>query len=98
MDEALPLSPTGHEQLHYPRMTVKVPPLPEPLNYCLGWMRVNYRGEPIYFHQGALPGFATIMAFLPRKKWGVVIMANTGGTSADKVMQSLAYVLIDKLL
>ncbi|MCJ1469292.1 hypothetical protein MMC07_007925 [Pseudocyphellaria aurata] len=98
MDETLPLSPAGHEQLHYPRMTFMVPPLPEPLTYCLGWMRLNYRGEPIYFHQGALSGFASIMAFLPRKKWAVVIMANTGGSSADTMVQSLAYVLIDELL
>lgn len=98
INEAPPLSSVGHQELHYPRMTINVAGVMEPANYALGWMRVNYRGEPIYFHQGSLSGFAALMAYLPRKKWGVAMMSNTGGLFADTVLKSLSYVLLDDYL
>lgn len=98
IEGAPPLSAAGHKELHYPRMTFEAPPIPEPLTYASGWMRLNYRGEPVHFHQGAMSGFGTIRAYLPRKKRGVATMSNTGGYRVDTILQSLAYVLVDDLL
>jgi CubicO group peptidase (beta-lactamase class C family) len=34
--------------------------------YALGLAISNYRGEVMIWHSGGLPGFGTVMAFLPR--------------------------------
>lgn len=49
------------------------------------------------WHSGGIEGFATMMAYLPRKQWGFAMMANTvlGGTAAEQI---LSYNLLDDLL
>ena len=49
------------------------------------------------WHNGGLEGFATMMAYLPRKQWGFAMMANTvlGGTAAEQIV---SYNLLDDLL
>ena len=102
MKRAAPLSPAAHDALHFPRINIP----PSFLNhtgyrgvhgYALGWIISNYRGEVMIWHNGGLDGFATMMAYLPRKQWGFTMMANNvlGGTAAEQI---LTFELLDDLL
>lgn len=106
MAGAAPLSTAAHETLHFPRITL--PTLLDPSHlrhagfrgedgYALGWFISNYRGEVMVWHNGCLKGFATMMAYLPRKQWGFTIMANSGhgGVPATQI---LSYNLLDDVL
>ena len=102
MTEAAPLSSAAYDTLHFPRMNYSPAPFDDmgfrgPFGYGLGWMISNYRGEVMVWHNGALEGFATMMAYIPRRQWGFTIMANTGqdGTVAHQI---LSYRLLDDLL
>ena len=97
-----PLSQTAHDSLRFPRINLPPSAVLHPEfrgvdGYALGWIVSNYRGEVMIWHNGALGGFATMMAYLPQRKWGFAIMANSveGGTTAH---QTLSYKLLDDLL
>lgn len=49
------------------------------------------------WHSGGLPGFGTVMAFLPKLQWGVDVMANSVG-GGSTVEQVLMHRLMDDLL
>jgi CubicO group peptidase (beta-lactamase class C family) len=100
MTKSTPLSPAGHAALRYPRMTYttvanEFTEISEFNLYSLGLDISFYRGELIVSHSGGLPGFKTLMAFLPNRQWGIVTMANTLESPADTI---LAFKLIDDLL
>ncbi|KAI0645099.1 beta-lactamase/transpeptidase-like protein [Trametes meyenii] len=46
------------------------------IGYGMGWFRMAYNGRDVVWHFGAMPGFSTLVAFLPKDNLGVVIMAN----------------------
>jgi len=101
---APPLSTTGHAELMRPRTILDPESIglqPEVMEgdvvYSLGWWKYFYRGEQIVAHGGSVPGFGTLVMFLPRMEWGVVAMANTQGTS-NWVENVLVYHLLDALL
>ena len=106
MARAPPLSSAAHDALHFPR--ISLPPLLPPQHikhsgfrgvdgYALAWFISNYRGEVMIWHTGGLLGFATMMAYLPRKQWGFTIMANSGqgGRPANQI---LSFRLLDDFL
>ena len=96
MDKAEPLDEAGHEQLRTPRINaelLKFPDFTGTQNYALGWHLVNFRGEPLITHDGGLPGFGATVGYLPRRKFGIAMMGNTGGTS-NFVCSILAYRLL----
>lgn len=106
MARAAPFSSAAHDTLHFPR--INLPPLLDPSHirhagfrgvdgYALGWFISNYRGEVMVWHNGCLDGFATMMAYLPRKQWGFTIMANSGhgGVATNQI---LSYNLLDDVL
>ena len=105
MNMAAPLSQAAHESLRLPRSYL--PPITlfgveHPGSrggdaYALGWLIGNYRGEVVISHPGNVPGFTTMMAYLPRRKRAFAIMANTGegGVAADEI---LSYRLLDDML
>ena len=102
MTRAAPFSPAAHEALRFPR--INLPPFAVQhagyrgvYGYALGWFTSNYRGEVMIWHNGALDGFATMMAYLPRRQWGFAIMTNSGpgGTASHQI---LSYRLLDDLL
>lgn len=102
MTMAAPLSQTAHYSLRFPRINLPPSDVLHPGfrgvdGYALGWIISNYRGEVMIWHNGVLGGFATMMAYLPQRKWGFAIMANSGegGTTAH---QTLSYKLLDDLL
>ena len=102
MTRAAPLSPAAHDALQFPR--INLPPFPYEntgfrgvYGYALGWITSNYRGEVMIWHNGGLDGFATMMAYLPRRQWGFAIMTNSGPGGAAS-HQILSYRLLDDLL
>jgi len=93
MTTSPPLSPAGHSALRFPRIPqFGVPGEPTGFRgshiYALGLAISNYRGEVMIWHSGGLPGFGTVMAFLPKLQWGVVVMANSvgGGSTVEQVL------------
>jgi CubicO group peptidase (beta-lactamase class C family) len=56
--------------------TFAMPPL-----YALGWLSMNFFGEPLVGHSGGLTGFGTGLYMLPGKSFGVVTMGNTAQSS-----------------
>jgi beta-lactamase class C len=45
-------------------------------HYALGWRVFDYAGEPLVFHAGAVQGYRGVIAFLPRHRFGVVMLWN----------------------
>ena len=45
-------------------------------HYALGWRVFDYAGETLVFHAGAVQGYRGVIAFLPRHRFGVVMLWN----------------------
>ncbi|KAJ5289033.1 Peptidase S12 Pab87-related C-terminal [Penicillium angulare] len=70
--------------------------LPGPYHgYALGWVVENYRGETVYTHSGGMPGFASLVFFVPERHFGFVMMGNSG--TAAHASMTLAIHLLDRL-
>jgi CubicO group peptidase (beta-lactamase class C family) len=65
------------------------------LNYGLGWNISDYHGELLVAHAGALNGFRTNVALLPKRNLGIVILANLGRGSAPAALRNT---IIDQFL
>ncbi|KAI4180465.1 MAG: hypothetical protein L6R41_007226 [Letrouitia leprolyta] len=95
-----PLSKPGHASLRHPRTILDPTPLPGftgTSTYALGWNVQNYHGEPLISHTGGVPGFGSIVGYLPDRKYGIVIFGNTAETAAI-VEMTLFYYLLDEYL
>ena len=46
-------------------------------NYALGWRDYSYSGHPVVFHGGAVQGYRAVIALLPERDLGVVILWNS---------------------
>ena len=55
------------------------------LGYGLGWNVGHFKGDTIYVHGGGFPGFATHVSFIPQRRLGVVVMANSGDLGSAAV-------------
>jgi len=90
-------------QLWKPTMAMPVGVMPPELkglqsrfaNYGLGWDLVDYRGNPIIWHGGAVLGFKTAVVILPEKKVGFAITINS---EDGEIVRGLMYELIDHYL
>jgi len=96
------LSKESWRQLRRPRQILpdsasETSPFIGPVTYTLGWEYAIYHGVEIFFHGGSVEGFGTLMAYIPAKKWAVVIMTNAdfGG---NLLTQLLAFELGDRML
>lgn len=45
-------------------------------HYALGWRVFDYAGEPLVFHAGAVQGYRGVIAFLPQRRFGLVMLWN----------------------
>ncbi|WP_430391354.1 serine hydrolase domain-containing protein [Dyella sp. 20L07] len=63
-------------------------------HYALGWRVFDYGGETMIFHAGAVEGYRTMIAFLPKYHIGVVTLWN----SAGPVPSGLLPMVFDSLL
>lgn len=61
------------------------------LTYGLAWMKKTYHGEVVYKHGGTELAYSTQVYWIPRLKFGVVTMANTGqaNSAEDEVVWRL---------
>ena len=100
MTNSAPLSQAGHEAIHLPRM-ISGPLMDGSTGfqgseaYAFGWSVSSYRGETMLWHTGGLPGFTSIMLYLPRPQWGMTMMTNGGDGS---VIQVLMFKMLDDML
>jgi len=81
----IPIGPAS--RLLYPDMNF--------LTYGLGWNISDYHGELLVAHAGALNGFRTNVALLPKRNLGIVILENVGRGSA---LAALRNTIIDQFL
>lgn len=58
----------------------------------LGWHHLIYHDIPMIWHNGATGGYSSMLALLPTKRMGIVILSNSGD-----FVDPYAYVLIDQL-
>jgi len=63
--------------------------------YAMGWSVSTYRGFKMVQHGGAIDGFNALVAFLPQKNLGAVILLNRGGTALTQI---IVYNVFDRLL
>ncbi|KAI0669553.1 beta-lactamase/transpeptidase-like protein [Trametes maxima] len=66
------------------------------IGYGMGWFRMAYKGHDVVWHFGAMPGFSTLVAFLPKDNIGVVIMANMDEKLNDTL--AILFRVIDEAL
>jgi CubicO group peptidase (beta-lactamase class C family) len=83
------LSAAALEETHTPQTIIPIGPATRQLNpdtnflnYGLGWNVSDYHGELLVAHAGALNGFRTNVALLPKRNLGIVILSNVGRGTA----------------
>lgn len=54
--------------------------------YALGWRIFDYAGHTLITHSGSLEGYAAEIAWLPDARAGIVVLANTRGARASKIV------------
>jgi len=67
-----------------------------PRSYAMGWVISTYRGQPLWWHNGGIDGFYALLALLPEKNFGVVILTNL--LVDNPVPEIISYRLYDRLL
>lgn len=71
--------------------------LPSIVGYGMGWIRTSaVTGHEAVFHTGGIPGFSTIVGFIPNDNVGVVILSNADEKGRE--VQSLMYHVFEDLL
>jgi CubicO group peptidase (beta-lactamase class C family) len=65
--------------------------------YGMGWMVGDHRGELLVEHGGALPGFTALIALLPEKRVGFVLLANLDFQAAFPPLNALKFELLGQL-
>jgi CubicO group peptidase (beta-lactamase class C family) len=98
-----PINPTLYRDVLTPRTIVQLPPdisAPDfitPQLYALGWTTFSLGSHTVVAHGGGLPGFGTLVLFLPNDGYGIVTMGNTAVTS-NIVGNLIALVLLERKL
>ncbi|KAF9232374.1 beta-lactamase/transpeptidase-like protein [Melanogaster broomeanus] len=64
--------------------------------YGMGWSRSSYRGHDVVQHSGGLPGFNTLVSFLPSDEIGVTVFVN--GYDQIKPMATILNRIFDAAL
>ncbi|HVY90490.1 MAG TPA: serine hydrolase domain-containing protein [Hyphomonadaceae bacterium] len=88
------LSPAILDEVHKPRVdtpteTSRQRALRTPVKsteYGLGFRTFNYAGHTLITHSGGVEGYLAQIAWLPESKSGIVILSNTRGTRAGKIL------------
>ncbi len=57
--------------------------------YALGWRIYDYAGEPMVFHAGAVQGYRALIAFLPERRFGMVMLWNCESAAPYGLMPML---------
>jgi len=90
------------EETHTPQMAVpllgverETHPETVQLSYAMAWVVQDYRGEKLVSHAGALDGIRAHLTLVPRRRLGVVVLANMQGT---RMNLALSNAIVDHLL
>ena len=54
--------------------------------YAMGWRTLNYMGREVLFHGGAVQGYRTLMAMMPSKDIGIVVLWNSESGTPSGLM------------
>ena len=109
------LQPATLEELHRPQHIIRhavsrshealatlfarVSPSSEPDAYAMGWFSQSYRGQRFLSHGGALLGGMSLIAMLPERDIGVVVLANSYGKDGNGLFNdAVAMHVLDALL
>ena len=65
--------------------------------YGMGWIVSDPGGELLVEHGGALPGFTALVALLPERRTGFVLLANLDSETAFAPLNALKFELIERL-
>lgn len=74
MDETI-LQKSSFDALLKPQ--IKIPDSPFPVDYGLGFVKLNLSFTDLYFHSGNNIGFTSSFVFDKEKKWGYVLFSNS---------------------
>jgi beta-lactamase class C len=55
-------------------------------HYGLGWRTFKWAGQTLVTHSGGVEGYFANIAYLPDRKTGIVILSNTRGARAGKIL------------
>jgi len=55
-------------------------------SYGLGWRNYTYAGRPVITHSGSVEGYIAQIAWVPENKSGIVILSNTRGARAARIV------------
>ncbi|MBI1914349.1 MAG: serine hydrolase [Planctomycetes bacterium] len=96
------LSSGAIKEMHMPQTvmrnegtTAKLFPDTHFMAYGLGWMLQDYRGQKIVQHGGGIDGMISLVAMIPEKKLGVVLLTNRDG---QQLTTALAFRIFDAYL
>ncbi len=96
------LSSGAIKEMHKPQTvmstegtTAKLFPDTHFMAYGLGWMLQDYRGLKIVQHGGGIDGMVSLVAMIPEKKLGVVLLTNLEG---QQLTTALAFRIFDAYL
>lgn len=67
---------------------VPVPGLPHDAHYGYGMFLDRWHGVRRAWHPGAMPGYSSLLEFLPDQQLGVVILANRDAIRLDRIAES----------
>jgi CubicO group peptidase (beta-lactamase class C family) len=95
------VSPVNMAQMHTPQVVIPMDnsslvssftrlmnPETNLLNYGLGWVIQDYRGQLVVSHGGSLDGFRSQVALLPKARLGVAILSNLGRTQFPEAVRN----------
>jgi CubicO group peptidase (beta-lactamase class C family) len=93
LDQTQPFSKDAHKDIRKTRMLMPAEEKTGPgdITYGLAWMKKTYHGEVVYKHGGTELAYSTQVYWLPGRRYGVVVMANTGysNSAEDEVVWRL---------
>ncbi len=69
-----------------PRVTV--PGLPNDARYGYGLFVDQWHGARRAWHPGSMPGYSTLVQFLPDQRIGIVVLANRDGVRLDRIAET----------
>lgn len=75
----------------YTAMTQKHIAMSPTVGYGYGWFLDKWKGISVVEHGGNIDGFNAEVAFVPEKKWGLVMLSNVSGSPMASEIQKLVW-------
>ncbi|WP_309720003.1 serine hydrolase [Armatimonas sp.] len=75
----------------YTAMTTKQMTMTPSIGYGYGWFLPKWKGISVVEHGGNIDGFNAEVAFVPEKKWGLVMLSNVSGSPLASEIQEIVW-------